>query len=146
MTVTDLVRNFAEACRALVPALDRAQVSWRDEAQYDNWDRIAEPLFETLVSEPCAFAAVGEVGLSRLKVARYGFVEADPEWNAYVALDDRSHHRVVGLSSNVAPFDEVIFSGCGGGATRTLALSDAHFVFVFTALDGTRQRLAIVHL
>lgn len=144
MTVTDLVLNFAQACRALVPALDRAQVPWRDGAQYDNWDRIAEPLFETLVSEPCAFAAVGEVALSRLKVARYGFVGADPEWNAYVALDRSAPHRVVGLSSNVAPFDEVTFLECGGGATRTLTLSDAQFVFVFTALDGTCQQLAIV--
>jgi hypothetical protein len=143
-TVTDLVQNFAEACRALVPTLDRAEVPRRDESQYDNWDRIGAPLFETLVSEPCAFAAVGESGLSRLQVARYGFADAKPEWNAYIALDDSVPKRVVGLSSNVEPFDSVVFSECSTGKMARLALSDARFVFVFAALDGTQQRLTIV--
>jgi hypothetical protein len=143
-TVTDLVQNFAEACRALVPALDRAEVAWRDKSQYDNWDRIAVPLFETLVLEPCVFAAVGETGLSRLQVARYGFVDAEPEWNAYIALEGATPKRVVGLSSNVAPFDSVVFSECSTGRVATLALTDARFVFVFAALDGTQQRLTIV--
>jgi hypothetical protein len=145
-TVTDLVQNFAEACRTLVPSLDRAEVPWRDEAQYDNWDRIAVPLFETLVTEACAFAAVGETGLSRLHVAQYGFVNAKPEWNAYIALDGPTPKRFVGLSSKATPFDTVVFSEGGSEKMATLALSNARFVFVFAALDGTQQRLTKVLL
>jgi hypothetical protein len=59
VTVAELVLNFAEACRALVPYLGRAVVPRRDQQQYDNWDRIAQALFESLVTDPCAFQAGG---------------------------------------------------------------------------------------
>jgi hypothetical protein len=146
VTVTDLVQNFADACRALVPALDRANVPWRDNEQYDNWDRVVEPLFETLVTEPCTFAAVGEPGLIRLQVVPYGSREHDPKCNAYVALDDPSPKRLVGLYSNVLPFDEVVFCECNGSAMGTLALRDARFVFVFAGFEGADQQLTIVPL
>ena len=74
ITVTNLVLNFARACRSLVPALERAAVAWQDETQYDNWDRIAEPMFESLVIEPCVYAAVGEENIHTLSIAQYGFV------------------------------------------------------------------------
>ena len=141
VTVTDLVLNFAEACRALVPSLDRAGVPWRDGGQYDNWDRIAEPLFESLVTEPCAFAAVGEAGLGRLRVARYGFAPAADE-NAWIAVDGVHPARMVGLSSTAGPFDHV---QCAG-TSNLVPLTDARFIFVYEANDGSPQRLAVVNL
>ena len=53
----------------MVPALDCAEVAWRDKGQYDNRSRIAEPLFETLVTEPCAFQAAGEWGPPKPRLA-----------------------------------------------------------------------------
>ena len=141
ITVTDLVRNFAAACRALVPSLDRAAIPWRDSEQYDNWDRIAEPLFVSLVTEPCAFHAVGEAGLGKMRVARYGFAPAR-DFNAWVALDVAHPVWVIGLSSIARPFDH---AQCVE-PTGLVPLDTARFVFVYEADDGSQRRLELVDL
>ncbi len=84
-TVSDLLRNFAEACRALVPSLDRASVRWADGQHYDNWDRIAEALSESLVLEPCRFHVAAVFPSAVLKLERYGFMPAGA--NAFVSLN-----------------------------------------------------------
>jgi hypothetical protein len=141
VTVTDLVLNFAAACRALVPSLDRAGVPWRDEEQNDDWGRVAEPLFESLVLEPCAFQAVGEAGQSRLLMARYGF-QPDPACNAWIEVAGDAGGRMIGLSSVSAPFDHV----CCEGPAGAVPLGRASFVFVYAAAYGTRGRLKEVDL
>ena len=140
VSVTDLVLNFADACRALVPAVDRAEVPWRDGEQYDNWDRIAEALFESLVTEPCAFQAAGEAGLAKLRVARYGF-SPDAEANAYVARLGDLPTQLITLSSVAAPFDHAYCEE----PTGRVPLAGSRFVFVYDAGDGT-QRLEHVDL
>jgi hypothetical protein len=140
ITVTDLVRNFADACRALVPSLARAAVPWRDNEQYDNWDRIAEALFESLVTEPCAFHAVGEAGLDKVRVARYGFAP-DAGFNAWVALDVAHPAWLIGLSSIAGPFDH---AQCVE-PTGLVPLDAARFVFVYESDDGSQRRLELVN-
>jgi len=140
VSVTDLVLNFADACRLLAPALDRAHVPWRDGSQWDNWYRIAEPLFKTLVTEPCAFQAVGEAKLGRLRVARYGFASADS--NAWIAVEGNPPAKMVDLSSNASPFDHV---RCGE-PPRLVPLQDARFVFVYTGSHGNLVQLETVDL
>jgi hypothetical protein len=141
ITVTDLVLNFAAACRALVPNLERAAVPWRDDDQYDNWDRIAEPLFVSLVAEPCAFHAVGEVGLSALRVAQYGFERA-ADRNAWVALDAAYPAQLIGLSTVARPFDHARCAEPAG----LVPLDTARFVFVLEAAGGSQRRLEEVDL
>jgi hypothetical protein len=141
ITVTELVWNFAAACRALVPSLDRAAVAWRDSEQYDNWDRIAEPLFESLVIEPCAFHAVGEVGLEKMRTARYGFAPAEDS-NAWVALGVAHPAWLINLSSIAKPFDHVRCSEPAG----LVPLDTARFVFVYEADDGSQRQLEQVNL
>jgi hypothetical protein len=133
VTVTELLLNFGEACRALVPALDRAGVPWRDGEQYDNWDRVAEALFETLVTEPCAFQAVGEAGLSKLRTARYGLAP-DPNCNAWVAVQGDRASRVITLSSVTTPFDHVQCEE----STGLIPLKDSCFMFVFHTGGGAQ--------
>ena len=134
VTVTDLILNFADAYRALVPMLDRAGVPWRDEEQYDNCDRVAEALFESLVMEPCAFQAVGEAGLAKLRVARYGFTP-DTNGNAWVALEGDRPARVISLSSLKTPFDHVQCEE----PTGLVPLEGRCFVFVYDAGHGPQQ-------
>lgn len=131
VTVTDLILNFAEACRALVPAFDRAGVPWRDGQQYDNWDRVVEPLFKSLVTEPCEFQAVGEPGRTKLRTARYGFTR---EANAWVALHGDHRARFIALSSSTAPFTHVIFEDPVG----VFLLERSRFVFVYN--DGGSEK------
>lgn len=126
--------NFAEACRAVVPALDRAGVPWRDGEQYDNWDRVAEALFESLVTEPCVFQAVGEAGLAKLRAARYGFAP-DANCNAWVAVQGDPPTQVINLSSLTSPFDHVQCEE----PTRLVPLEGRRFIFLYDAGDGTRR-------
>ena len=133
LTVTDLVLNFAYACRALVPSLDRAAVPWQDEAQYDNWDRVAEALFETLVTEPCVFQAVGEARSISLHPATYGFAH-DPGCNAWLAVNRGRPTRVISLASVASPFDH---ARCEG-EPELVTLREHEFVFVYDTGDGLR--------
>ena len=139
-TVTDLMPNFADACRALVPSLDRAVVPWRDGEQYDNWDRVADALFESLVTEPCAFQALGEAGLAKLRTARHGF-EPDPKCNAWVAIQGNGAARVIALSSVTTPFDHVQCEE----PTGLVSLEAGRFMFVYDVGDGP-QTLESVNL
>lgn len=134
LTVTELVLNFAEACRALVPSMDRAGVPWRDAEQYDNWDRIAEPLFESLVTEPCAFQAVGEAGLNKLRPLRYGFLPAS-DCNAWIAMQGNPSARLISLLSVASPFDHVVCEEPVG----VIPIHNARLAFVYDTGDGTRQ-------
>jgi hypothetical protein len=140
VSVTDLMVNFAEGCRALVPSLDRASVPWRDGEQYDNWHRVEEALFQTLVTEPCAFQAVGEDGLAKLRVVRHGFAP-DPTCNAWISVHSDGAARVMGLSSVTNPFDHVRCEG----RTSLVPLEGARFVFVYDVGDGA-QTLDSVNL
>lgn len=135
-SVTDLVLNFAAACRALVPALDYAKVPFRDGEPYDNWDRIAEPLFESLVSEPSRFAAAGEGGHGALTVPKYGVLCPPTNSNAWIALAGSPRKRFVALSTIDTPFDQCIV--VEANALQSISLSSARFVFVFT-LPGCEQ-------
>ena len=139
-TVTDLVLNFAEACRALGPMLDRAGVPWRDGEQYDNWDRVVDALFESLVTEPCAFQAVGEAGLAKLRIASYGLAP-NTSCNAWVAVQGDRPARVISLSSITSPFDHIQCEE----PTGLVRIEEMRFVFVYDVGDG-EQRLESVEL
>ncbi len=132
-SVTQLIVNFASACRSLIPSLDLAGVPWRDEEQYDNWDRIAEPLFHSLVAEPCAFAAVGEGKMSELVMAGYGFRHS-AECNAWIAPADNLSQRFFSLTSGEIPFDQATFEG----PLEAMPLDGTEMVFVFQAGDELR--------
>jgi hypothetical protein len=139
VTITELVLNFAEACRFLVPSLNRAEVSWRDGAQGPNWDRIAEPLFETLVTEPCAFQAVGEGRLMELRSAVYGFAPAG-DCNAWIIVEGSG--RMIDLASVEVPFDHVRCEELN----ELVPLEVSRFAFVYDDGNGIQHRIEAVDL
>src|SRR4051794_1808978 len=47
--VTDVVLIFRDALRALVPHVMRAKIEWREGAAYDDWDEIAQVLYDKIV-------------------------------------------------------------------------------------------------
>ena len=48
-TVKELLLLFRDALRALVPHMERARIAWRDGAAYDDWDAIAQVLYDKIV-------------------------------------------------------------------------------------------------
>lgn len=114
ITVTDFIFNFRNACQALVPCLDRARIAWSDANQYDNWDRISEALFESLVAEPCVFQA-HEIGLDAPRLTKYGISNA-PTANAFIGVvaSQGEECRFISLASHDEPFDHVRALGKNG--------------------------------
>lgn len=137
VTVTDLILNFADACRRLVPVLDYAGVPWGDGDQYDNWDRIAEALFTSLVTEPCTFQALGK---TEPRVVRYGFTP-DADCTAWIAVEGECVAQFINLSSLATPFDHVQCAEPVG----LVPLEGKRFAFVYVTGDGP-QRLERVDL
>jgi hypothetical protein len=143
-TVTNLVLNFGEACRSLVPSLDRAGVAWSDSDQYDNWDRIAEALFESLVTEPCRFQA-SEIGLDKLQWDKYGF-DISPSANAFisVAIPGTTDCKLISLVSKDQPFGHVRAVGVSGEIIAPITQCD--FAFVMIGHTGKQYRLTEIDL
>ena len=142
--VIDLVRNFARACRALVPHLDQARVPWADCNQYDNWDRIAEPLFESLVLKPCRFQAAEAVSQVVPTTARYGFLPSNE--NAFVCITDASgeKYNFIQLLSRLTPFDHC--EGFFGGQRLVFPMEIAEITFVLLQPGGTHQDFRTIGL
>lgn len=130
VSVTDLVHNFATACRALVPHLNRAGIPWADGQQYDNWDRVAEPLFFSLVLEPCRLQAGASFPAIPLILPRYGFTPSSE--NAFLSLDAgaTANCRFVGLRSVNGPFDYCEGQIKGERILREVETADLCFVVV----------------
>ena len=144
LSVTQLVLNFAEACRALVPHMDRALVSWRDGQQFDNWDRVAEALFQSLVVEPCAFAAKSLTGDLALRLSRYGFASPyNPKDSAVCVVDGNRPTRLLRLTSDLQPFDTVVH---GPDVAATMPIENADFAFIAVDENGKSHILRRIDL
>lgn len=48
-TVDQLMLIFRDALRVLAPHIERARIEWRDGSAYDDWDEIAQVLYEKIV-------------------------------------------------------------------------------------------------
>src|SRR3954466_740972 len=48
-TVDQLLLVFRDALRALVPHVEKVRIEWRDGSAYDDWDAIAQTLYERMV-------------------------------------------------------------------------------------------------
>lgn len=70
MTITDLVGVYASALLALIPHAERVHMRWREGESYDDWDAIAEALWNSFVVSPMADALSGG---TPLQLPRYGF-------------------------------------------------------------------------
>jgi hypothetical protein len=51
-TIDDLLANCRSALIALLPAAERAMLTWADDNQHRDWERLAECVFDALVRGP----------------------------------------------------------------------------------------------
>ncbi len=70
VTITELLGVFASALFALIPFAEQLSIPWRDGDSYDDWDAMAEALWENLV-----VGTIVEAGptSSPLHLPRYDF-------------------------------------------------------------------------
>jgi hypothetical protein len=68
-SVTELLVIFRGAMLAIIPWLEKAKIKWRDDEAYDDWDNIAESLYQNIVVS----SLIGEV-ISEHNIAKYNFI------------------------------------------------------------------------
>jgi len=76
-SITEIVTVFRGALLAIIPWVEKAKIKWKDGESYDDWDNIAQVLFENIV---CS-SIYGEV-LSEYSLSSYDF-----QYNNYSDLD-----------------------------------------------------------
>lgn len=137
-TVTDLVLILQGAFRAIVPSLERARIPWREGEAYDDWDAIAEVLFEQVVLRSVR-SALPQGDVKSLRFPRYGMLYPDYSEFSFIARRIESGQGPVdvfhSLATDAKPFDRVRFVRLerDGRPVRGDLLS--------SVLDGTRLRL-----
>jgi len=111
MTPTRLVLNFREALVALLPFVERVDIPWRSGVAYENWDRIATAVYESLVAEVVSFQPAAAAVPLRL-VSPYDMILED--YREFVRIevthpDLRGQHYLFhSFETKVSPFDTVV--------------------------------------
>ncbi len=98
MTDTDVLRSFREALVAIYPVLQRLHCLEDDSQPYDNFDSVAEVLWEVVVLNTFLWRD----GLSGLpQLPPYGFFQVPPGADGYIAVH----------APGLAPFRFIQFIG-----------------------------------
>ncbi|MBB5295862.1 hypothetical protein E5F05_10330 [Deinococcus metallilatus] len=105
--MTELMEVFREALIALIPALERARIAWRSPEAYDDWDAIAETLFEQIVVNSIRHGLAEDYQEVRLN--RWG-LKIGLDWIEVVPQGGAAGHRlaVVAFETRQAPFDMIL--------------------------------------
>jgi hypothetical protein len=89
--INALLDNFHGALVALVPYFEAAEVTWNDGEAYDEFDRVAEVLYESLVA-----SAIRGESEPVSAVPRYGF---EPEADARKVVWVESNGTLLSVAS-----------------------------------------------
>jgi hypothetical protein len=108
---------------ALVPIAERARIAWRGDDVYDEWDRITEALFQSLVVDSIGNSNAGP--LSR-PLAKYGFVEEPLAELSVIQVAQpsilASELAFIDFTSTAAPFDTVRAKQLSDGSSDLIQL------------------------
>lgn len=108
-TVDQLLLVFRDALRALVPHLERARIEWRDGSAYDDWDEIAQTLYEKIVVSSLLWA-MPEDDRERSQFPDYSMTYASYAGKTVIAVNRTStEERLVfhSFATEKDPFDKV---------------------------------------
>jgi hypothetical protein len=105
VTVGGLFRLFRGGLVALVSTFDEARIRWRDDENYDDFERIAEALYDSLVRDAISNAE----GLAGIRsVQRYGFTGPEASSSRIYFGNPSLGQVFVALATREQPFDHVI--------------------------------------
>ena len=142
-SVDDLMRIFRDALVAILPSLERAKIHWHKSDAYDQWDHIAETLFQEIVVDTIRWG----VNDFEAKVPRYDFTYSDYSAFSFASVSRRGTVEAGNLLAflNFDPNDdtfsvvrclEVDQNGIVGRPCR-VPLDEAFFVFEHRQPDGS---------
>ena len=107
-SVTTLMQVFRDALTALLPTAERLLLTWRDEDQHRDWERLAETLFDVCVRGPIdadAGRRDGEYALPRFDIDHPSY--ATNSWIGVAANGVDGPTALIRFISGTEPFDSV---------------------------------------
>lgn len=140
----DLLRNCRDALRALTPMCEFVRIPWHDGDAYDQWDVMANAVFETLVVDAIQWSS--EVD-SSFKLAGYDMQLASYSSLSFLTvasgIDTFPHGAFLRFVTENRPFDSVLVNGLNGdfdftGCQTTIPVDDALVRLSVRLLDGSR--------
>jgi len=121
--INEGMRIYQSALRALLPAIEEAQIPWREPDNYDDWDDIAAVLFRSIILNAIAYTVEGH---SYFPIADYGLVRDSYAKHSFLIRESAGEplEVFVRLETETSPFDIAAFTridqhlSCVGGKVR----------------------------
>jgi hypothetical protein len=137
VTVDELVAIFRAGLMDLIPTFDRAHIPWRGDQTYDDFERVAEALYDSVVRDSLA-SARGLQGA--MGIARYGLRE-QRERSRILVNDPSLKLSLLGLISLNTAFDaiqcvRIDSNGVDIGLAEELPFDGARFLLEARFADG----------
>lgn len=153
--IDHLIDVFRSSLLDLIPHLEAAQIPWREEEAYDEWDSITSVLFENIVLRPIRWGIAG--GSRDLALPAYGHIHEDYGERALIEVFNGESQEAMKwiflrLASEESPLDSVKCLGLGAdgevsiGESRTIPFDKASYrVWIRDngRLEGPIRNLAI---
>jgi|GEM_PF-2265110 len=137
MTVTELIRNFREGLLGLLPVVERVRMPWRPLDAYDEWDELAQAVYEALVVWPLRWT-LAESEHEHFEMPEYNLLIPTYTGKSLIevipAQPDGSIRVFHALGTSKAPFDVVEWRDVGptgapaSDVLGTTSLEEARFV------------------
>jgi hypothetical protein len=106
--VAESIDAFRQGLMALVPSAQRVGLTWEDENTHDDWERLAETLFEVLVASPIRQDLRRGPDAYPLPRYDYDFMSyVEMSWLEVILPDGSRTLVFVRLLSRAGPFDTV---------------------------------------
>jgi hypothetical protein len=136
-SVNELLWVFRDSLIALIPAMDRAHIPWRDAQAYDDWDAIAETLFRNIVVRTLQYS---HSAADPAAFCRYGFTYPSYSGKLFIQVCESPSAQDVpnvflSFSTHQSPFDSLLVqpvepaSLCASGAPQRIPMGNSYFVY-----------------
>lgn len=143
-SVDQLLELFRAGLIAVAPVADRAHINWADGSQYDDWDAIADGLYEGIVR----MSVLHSTECRGISIPRYGFWPSNHE-RYYISVKDKSGTSVgmfVSFSSRDTAFSHVRVQSADEQGTESTAFfrfDECVFVLVDNIADSEFSELSV---
>ena len=109
-TVTEAINIFRDAQCALIPVVERAHIPWRGDT-YDDWERIANALFESIVADAVIHSLPAE-DAETVRIPALGMLYQDLSGMSFIevmrpGLTSPPYPAFLQYSTRTTPFDTV---------------------------------------
>jgi hypothetical protein len=101
----ELINIFRRSLVTLIPVFDEAKIAWWGQSTYDDYDRIAEALYDSIVHDSLTNARSLEAALP---LARYGVRQPGREFSHILVNDPSDRLAFHEFDSETEPFDTIV--------------------------------------